>query len=174
MSGQSEARNRSSKIAVLTALAANVGVAVSKIIAYLFTRSSSMLAESVHSIADSVNEVLLIVGGRQSAQQPTRMHPFGYARNRYVFAFVVAIFLFFGSGAFTLWRGVEKLQNPEAIFHPAWAIAVLVVAMCFEGFALHIAVKRSAATQGNPSLSVFIRHAKAPELVVVLLEDLSA
>ncbi|MDB4953391.1 MAG: cation transporter [Myxococcales bacterium] len=174
MSKQSDERNKASSIAVLTALAANVAVAVSKIIAYLFTRSSSMLAEAVHSLADSVNEVLLIVGGRQAVQEPTRMHPFGYARNRYVFAFVVAIFLFFGSGAFALWRGIEKLRDPEPIFYPGWAIAVLVVAMIFEGFALRTAVKRSAATQGNPSVGTFIKHAKTPELVVVLLEDLSA
>jgi cation diffusion facilitator family transporter len=173
MSKQSDDRNRSSSIAVVTALAANVGVAISKIIAYLFTRSTSMLAESVHSLADSANEVLLLIGGRQSEQKPTRMHPFGYARNRYVFAFVVAICLFFGSGAFALWRGIEKLRDAEPIFHPAWAIAVLVVAMIFEGFALRTAVKRSGA-QGKLSLRNFIKHAKTPELVVVLLEDLSA
>lgn len=162
-------------VAIVAALGANVGVAISKVVAFVFTHSSSMLAEAVHSFADSINEVLLLVGSRQAEREPTHEHPFGHARNRYVFAFVVAILLFFGSGVFALWQGVRKLQAPAPVEHPTWALAVLGIAMVLEGLALRTTTKRSAEAHGEVSFRKFVLHSKTtPELLVVLLEDMGA
>jgi len=161
--------------AIVAALGANIGVALSKVVAFVFTRSSSMLAEAVHSFADSVNEVLLLVGSRAAARKATHEHPFGHARNRYVFAFGVAILLFFGSGVFAVWQGIKKLQAPEPIQHPTWALAVLGIAVVLEGLALRTTTKRSAEAHGEVSFRKFVFHARrTPELLVVLLEDLGA
>src|ERR1700733_7961623 len=161
-------------VAILAALGANVAVAASKIVAYLFTGSSSLLAEAGHSVADSINEVLLLVGGRAADQRPTRRHPFGFGRERYVFAFVVAIMLFLVGGVFALWRDATKLRHPAPISHPGWALGVLLVAAVFESISLHTAIKKSGASQPTPSVIHFVFHAKSPELIVVLLEDLGA
>lgn len=171
---EAEVDDDGSGAAVLAALAANVGVALAKIVAWLATRSSSMLAESIHSIADSVNEILLLIGRRAADQAPTKEHPFGYARNRYLFSFLVAVILFVGSGLVVVWRGVTKLQNPEPIEHAKWAIGVLVIAMGLEGASLRTAAKRSSAASGDRPLHHFVRHTKTPELIVVLLEDMGA
>src|SRR5947208_783543 len=149
--------------AIVTALAANLGVAASKLVAFLFTHSSAMLAETIHSAADSINEVLLLVGRNRAAQAPSEEHPFGYAGERYVFSFIVAIILFFGSGLFAVWRGVVKLEAPQPVEHAQWAIAVLGIAIVLEGFSLRTAAKRSKG-----SLPDFVRNAKTPELLVVL------
>ena len=162
-------------VAIVAALGANIGVALCKVIAFVFTRSSSMLAEAVHSFADSINEVLLLVGSRAAARKATHEHPFGHARNRYVFSFVVAILLFFGSGAFAVWEGVKKLEAPAPIQHPTWALAVLAIALVLEGLALRTTTKRSAEAHGEVSFRTFVLHARrTPELLVVLLEDLGA
>jgi cation diffusion facilitator family transporter len=158
-----------SRYAILAALAANVGVAASKLVAFLFTHSSAMLAETIHSAADSLNELLLLAGRRAAKQEPSDEHPFGYARERYVFSFVVAIILFFGSGVLAVWRGVAKLGDPKPVDHWMWAIVVLVVAAGLEGMSLRAAKKRSGAPLPN-----IVRDSKTPELVVVLLEDLGA
>ncbi len=160
--------------AIVAALTANCGIAVTKFIAFLVSGSSSMLAESVHSLADSGNQVLLLVGGKRARRAATPSHPFGYGRERYVYAFMVSIVLFSIGGAFSLYEGVHKLQHPEPI-DAAWLpIAVLLIAIGLEAFSLRTALKESAEQRMGISILTFVRRAKAPELPVVLLEDIAA
>ncbi|SFN39296.1 cation diffusion facilitator family transporter [Mycetocola miduiensis] len=160
--------------AILAAFLANVGIAVTKFIAFLFSGSSSMLAESVHSLADAGNQLLLIFGGRQAKRAADKEHPFGYGRERYVYAFVVAIILFSIGGVFSIYEGIEKLQNPHPIEVPWLPLVVLAIAMGLESFSLRTAVRESNLVRGKQSWVSFIRRAKAPELPVVLLEDVAA
>jgi cation diffusion facilitator family transporter len=160
--------------AIIAALLANLGIAVTKFIAFVFSGSSSMLAESVHSLADSGNQALLLVGGRRAQREASVSHPFGYGRERYVFAFVVSIVLFSVGGVFSLYEGVEKLTHPHPLEVPWLPVVVLVVAIGLESFSLRTAIKESIPFKGNATWMQFIRHSKAPELPVVLLEDLAA
>ncbi|SMG17449.1 cation diffusion facilitator family transporter [Agreia pratensis] len=160
--------------AIIAALAANLGIALTKFIAFLFSGSSSMLAESVHSAADSGNQLLLLLGGRKSRKQADRAHPFGYGRERYVYAFVVSIILFSVGGVFALYEGIEKINNPHPLEVWWLPMLVLVIAIGLEGFSLRTAIGESNHTRGSLSWLQFIRRAKAPELPVVLLEDTAA
>lgn len=160
--------------AIVAALTANFGIAVTKFIAFLVSGSSSMLAESVHSLADSGNQVLLLVGSKRAKRAATPSHPFGYGRERYIYAFMVSIVLFSIGGVFSLYEGVHKLQHPEPI-DAAWLpIAVLLIAIGLESFSLRTALKESAEQRQGISVLTFVRRAKAPELPVVLLEDIAA
>jgi cation diffusion facilitator family transporter len=159
---------------VLTALAANLGVAAAKFVAAAITGSASMLAEGVHSVADSGNQVLLLIGGRRARQAPSALHPFGYARARYVYAFLVAIVLFVLGGLYALYEGYHKVIDPHPLSSPAVAIVVLLVAMMLEGYALRTAVREANRTRGNRNWLQFVRRARAPELPVLLLEDSGA
>jgi cation diffusion facilitator family transporter len=161
--------------AILAALLANIGIAISKFVAFLVTGASSMLAEAIHSVADSGNQVLLLVGGKRAARAATPQHPFGYGRDRYIYAFIVAIVLFSVGGLFAIYEGVHKLQHPEELTSPIWAIGVLVVAIALESFSFRTAIKETAAVK-PPSMSYwrFIRSARQPELPVILLEDFGA
>lgn len=160
--------------AIVAALGANLGIAVSKFVAFAFTGSSSMLAEGVHSTADSANQVLLLVGGRRAQRPASAAHPFGYGRYRYLYAFLVAIVIFLLGGVFALYEGVEKVLHPEHVESPVWAFAVLAVAVVLESFSLRTAVRESAHSRGDQGWVDFVRHARAPELVVVVLEDFGA
>ena len=162
--------------AILAALAANVGIAITKFTAFLLTGSSSMLAESVHSVADSGNQVLLLFGGRRSQQAATPLHPFGFGRARYVYAFIVSVVLFSVGGLFALYEAWHKFQHPEPITGRWWwvPIAVLLVAMVLEGFSFRTAIRESNHVRGALSWVGFIRTSKAPELPVILLEDFAA
>ena len=162
--------------AILAALAANVGIAVTKFVAYLLTQSSSMLAESIHSVADSGNQLLLLIGGRRARRGPTPQHPFGFGRERYLYAFIVSIVLFSVGGLFALYEAYHKWHDPHPIEGRWWwvPLAVLVAAIVMEGFSLRTAVRESNHTRGQRSWVQFVRTAKAPELPVVLLEDLAA
>ena len=161
--------------AIVAALVANIGIAISKFIAYLVTGASSMLAESIHSVADASNQVLLLVGGKRAARAATPQHPFGYGRDRYIYSFIVAIVLFSVGGLFAIYEGYHKLTHPEELTSPQWAIGVLVVAIVLESLSMRTAVKETSAVK-PPSQSYwqFIRHARQPELPVILLEDLGA
>ncbi|MCW2902805.1 MAG: cation diffusion facilitator family transporter [Streptosporangiaceae bacterium] len=160
--------------AIVAALAANLGIAASKFVAFLFTGSSSMLAESIHSVADSGNQGLLLLGRKRSERARTPEHPFGYGRERYFYAFVVAVVLFTVGALFSLYEGYHKISHPEEVKSPVWAFAVLVIAIGLEGFSFRTAIKESNELRGDRSWVSFIRRAKAPELPVVLLEDLGA
>ena len=160
--------------AIVAALLANVGIAIVKFVAFLFSGSSSMLAESVHSLADTGNQALLLVGGRKSRKSADDAHPFGYGRERYVFAFVVSIILFSVGGVFSIFEGVEKLITPSPLTNPWVPVIVLVVSIVLEGFSFRTAVRESRHLRGKESIPTFIRHAKAPELPIVMLEDFAA
>ncbi|TMR08045.1 cation transporter [Nonomuraea turkmeniaca] len=160
--------------AIVAALAANLAIAVGKFVAAAFTGSSSMLAEGIHSVADSGNQVLLLVGGKRAQRARTKEHPFGYGRERYFYAFVVAVVLFTIGAAFSLYEGYGKLTHPHALTSPAWAFGVLIFAIGAETLSFRTAIKESNAVRGNQSWWAFIRRSKSPELPVILLEDLGA
>src|SRR6185369_11110443 len=160
--------------AIIAALAANVGIAASKFVAFLFTGSSSMLAESVHSTADTANQVLLLIGGRRSRQPASQLHPFGYGRFRYLYGFLVTMVIFLVGGVFALYEGWQKLRHPHDIESPIWAFAVLVIAIGLESFSLRTAVRESDPSRRGAPWLAFSRRTKSPELPVVLLEDFGA
>jgi cation diffusion facilitator family transporter len=161
--------------AIIAALSANLGIAVTKFIAWLLTGSSSMLAEAIHSVADSGNQLLLLIGGKQSQKRATPEHPFGYGRERYIYAFIVSIVLFSVGGLFALYEGYHKIRHPEPIESWQWVpVVVLVIAIALEGYSFMTAVKESNHTRGKVTWINFVRRAKAPELPVVLLEDTGA
>ena len=161
--------------AIIAALFANIGIAVTKFIAFLLTSSSSMLAESIHSVADSSNQGLLLLGGKRAKRDATPEHPFGYGRERYVYAFVVAIVLFSLGGLFALYEAYHKWADPHPIENWQWVpVTVLLTAIALESYSLWTAVKESNAIRGDQSWVEFVRKAKAPELPVVLLEDIGA
>ena len=161
--------------AILAALAANLGIAVTKFVAFLLTRSSSMLAESIHSLADSGNQVLLLVGGKRAQRVATEEHPFGFGRSRYLYAFIVSVVLFTVGGLFALYEAYHKWAHPEGITAWHWVpVAVLVAAIAMESFSFRTAIVESNHTRGGRSWWRFIRESKSPELPVVLLEDSAA
>ncbi len=161
--------------AILAAFSANLGIAVAKFVAWAFSGSASMLAEGIHSLADSGNQLLLMLGGRKSRKAADSEHPFGYGRERYVYAFVVSIILFSVGGLFSIYEGVEKLTSPHELENAWLPMLVLVIAICLESFSLRTAVKESNHSRAaGQSWVSFIRRAKAPELPVVLLEDVAA
>ena len=160
--------------AIVAALVANAGIAVAKLVGFLVTGSSSMLAESVHSLADTSNQGLLLLGGRRAQRAATPEHPFGYGRDRYFYSFVVALLLFTLGSVFALYEGIHKLHNPEPLSSPLVAVAILVVAVALEGYSFRTAIQESRPLKGAGSWWTFIRQAKVPELPVVLLEDFGA
>ncbi|AYF72644.1 cation diffusion facilitator family transporter [Nocardia yunnanensis] len=162
------------KKAILAALSANAGIAVAKFIGAALTGSASMLAEAVHSVADTSNQGLLLLGQRRAAQEADQLHPFGYGRNRYFYSFVVALVIFALGSLYALWEGVHKVQHPEELSNPIVAIAILGIAIALEGFSFVTAMRESAPLKGNASWWRFIRNSRNPELPVVLLEDSGA
>lgn len=160
--------------AVVAALVANAGIAVAKFIGYLITGSSSMLAESVHSVADTSNQGLLLLGGRRAKRAATAEHPFGYGRVRYFYSFVVALLLFSLGSVFALYEGIHKLEKPEALTSALVAVVILVVAIALESYSFRTAIVESRPLKGSGTWWQFIRQSKVPELPVVLLEDLGA
>jgi cation diffusion facilitator family transporter len=161
--------------AVVAALIANAGIAVTKFVAFLLTGSSSMLAESIHSVADSGNQVLLLVGGKRSRREATDAHPFGYGRERYIYAFIVSIVLFSVGGLFAVYEGIHKVRHPEGIDSWQWVpITVLVIAIGLESISFRTAITEANHVRGRTRWVPFIRHARAPELPVILLEDFGA
>lgn len=160
--------------AIVAALGANLAIAVAKFVAFAFSGSSSMLAEGVHSVADSGNQALLLLGGKKATKAADEEHPFGYGRERYIFGFLVSIVLFTIGGVFALYEGYEKIREPHEIEHWYWPVGVLLFAVIAEGFSFRTAINESNGLRGEQSWASFIRTAKAPELPVVLLEDFGA
>ena len=160
--------------AIIAALAANAGIAVAKFIGFLITGSSSMLAESVHSVADTANQGLLLLGGKQAKRAATPEHPFGYGRDRFFYGFVVALLLFTLGSVFALYEGIEKIGHPEELTNPIVAVIILFVAIALEGYSFRTAIHESRELKGALSWWQFIRQATTPELPVVLLEDFGA
>lgn len=162
--------------AIIAALTANLGIAVLKFVAFLLTRSSAMLAESIHSVADSANQILLIIGGKRSQRQPDAEHAFGFGQVRYLYAFLVSIVIFSVGGLFALYEAWEKFHDPHGIEGPWWwvPLVILLASIGLEGRSFMVARRESMAGGKHPSLRQFIRATKEPELPVVLLEDAAA
>lgn len=161
--------------AVVTALCANIGIAIAKFAGFLLTGSSSMLAESVHSVADSSNQALLLLGGRGAARKASAVHQFGYGRVRYIAAFVVSIVLFSLGGVFALYEAWHKFADPHGIDSWKWVpVAVLLVALALESFALRTAVLEANHVRGDLSLWEYVKASRSPEIPVILLEDAGA
>ena len=168
--------------AVIAALLANLGIALTKFVAFFLTGFSSMLAEAIHSVADSGNQILLLVGGKRSQREATPLHPFGFGRERYVYSFIVSIVLFTLGGCFALyeaWHKFEETRGDSSYdpFESRWwwvPVVVLVIAIGMEGFSFRTAVRESNKVRGSRSWVRFVRGAKAPELPVILLEDFGA
>jgi cation diffusion facilitator family transporter len=160
--------------AVFAAFAANLGIAVTKFVAFALTGSASMLAEAVHSVADTGNELLLIIGRGRSRRPRSEEHPFGFGRERYFYGFVVSVMLFTVGATFSVYDGLHKILNPEPVHSPFIALGVLALSAVLESFSLRTGVAEANMVRGDRSWGTFIRRTKAPELPVVLLEDLAA
>jgi cation diffusion facilitator family transporter len=161
-------------VAIIAALLANAGIALAKFIGFLITGSSSILAEAVHSVADTANQGLLLLGRHTARRQATQQHPFGYGRDRYFYSFVVALLLFSLGSVFALYEGAHKIHSHDPISSPLVAIGILVVAIVLEGFSFRTAVRESRPLKRSDSWWQFIKQSKSPELPVVLLEDSGA
>lgn len=163
-----------SKKAIVAAFAANFGIALAKLVAFVFTGAASMLAEAIHSFADTSNQGLLILGGRLATKAQDKGHAFGYGRERYFWAFVVALVIFTMGAAFAIYEGIEKLIQPHKVESPLWAVGTLVVAIVLESLSLRTAMRESRPLKGDATWWRFIHDSKVPELPVVLLEDVGA
>jgi cation diffusion facilitator family transporter len=163
-----------SRKAIIAALVANSGIAIAKFVGFLLTGSASLLAEAVHSVADTSNQGLLLFGGSRARRKATPEHPFGYGRERYFWAFVVALVLFSMGGLFAIYEGIEKLRHPHAPESFGIAVGILLVAIALETFSLGTAVREANRVRGKQSWWSFIHRSKNPELPVVLLEDVGA
>ena len=168
------AQAEGSRKAIIAAFFANLGIAIAKFVGFFFTGAASMLAEAVHSVADTSNQGLLLLGERKARRRPTAEHPFGFGTERYFWAFVVALVIFTLGSLFALFEGEEKLRHPHTLESAGWAVGILVLAIVFESFSLRTAVRESRHVKGDESWWAFIRRAKVPELPVVLLEDTGA
>lgn len=160
--------------AIVAAFFANLGIAIAKFMAFVFTGASSMLAEAIHSLADTGNQALLLFGGRSARRQETETHQFGFARERYFWSFVVALVLFTLGGVFAIYEGIDKLRHPHEIDSPVWAFGVLIFAIVLESFSFRTAIHEAKPLKGEASWWSFIKRSRNPELPVVLLEDLGA
>jgi cation diffusion facilitator family transporter len=166
--------------AVVAALLANAGIAITKFVAFVLTGMSSMLAEAIHSVADAGNQGLLLLGGKQARREATEEHPFGYGRERYIYAFVVSIVLFSVGGLFAIYEGYHKFHqirtgHPEDPGKWWWVpLVVLGIAIVMESLSFRTAIIETNKIRGEASFAQFVRRAKQPELPVILLEDLAA
>ena len=163
-----------SRRAIAAAFLANLGIALAKLVGFLVTGAASLLAEAIHSAADTVNEGLLFLGDVRSHKAPDEAHPFGFGRERYFWPFIVALVLFAGGGLFALAEAVEKLVTPHDLESLPWAVGILLVAVVLEGWSLRTAVRESRRAKGGQSWLGFVLHSKRAELTVVLLEDTGA
>ncbi|MDR0912618.1 MAG: cation diffusion facilitator family transporter [Methanobrevibacter sp.] len=175
MTNQKENNSNGGTKAVLTALLSNILIAVSKFVAFIVTASASMLAESIHSFADSVNQILLLFGNKQSKRPADDLHPFGYGREQYFYAFVVSLILFSIGGCFAILEAIEKIQTPHEVSSSLLLpLIILFIALILETFSLSVAIKESKPYKGDKGYFEFIKTAKNPELMVCLLEDTAA
>jgi len=160
--------------AVLAALVANAGIAVAKFVGFALTRSSAMLAEAIHSVADMSNQALLLLGGRRSRRAPTETHQFGHGRERYFWSFVVALVLFTVGAAFAIHEGIDKVRHPHEMDAPALAVVILMAGIVLETWSLRTAVVEASPLKGGRTWWTFVVRSRNPELPVVLLEDVGA
>ncbi len=162
------------KKTILAALIANVGIAIAKFIGFAITKSSTMLAEGIHSSADSANQLLLLLGTQRAKRTPSTKHPFGYGRERYFWSFVVALILFSLGSLFAIYEGIEKIRHPHTLENASWAIGILIFGIFIESFSFRTAIVEAKTIKGETSWSKFVIRSKQPEIPVVLLEDAGA
>jgi cation diffusion facilitator family transporter len=160
--------------AIIAAFLANLGIAAAKLVGFAFTGSASMLAEAIHSAADTTNQGLLMLGRRKARQPATPNHPFGYGRERFFWSFVVALVIFSFGSVFALFEGIDKVRSPHELDSVGWAIAILFFAIALEAYSFRTAIIESRPIKGNGSWWAFIRRSRVPELPVLLLEDFGA
>jgi cation diffusion facilitator family transporter len=163
-----------SRRAIAAAFAANLGIAIAKFVAFAFTGAASMLAEAIHSLADTGNQLLLVVGGKRAERAADEQHPFGHGSERYFYAFVVALVLFSLGSLFAIVEGVDRYRHPGSVGDPLWAYVVLAISIVLEGLSLRTAMKDARPRKRQLSWRSFIRKTKSPELSVLLLEDSGA
>ena len=159
---------------VVAALLANSGIAAAKFVGFFFTRSSSMLAEAIHSVADAGNQALLLLGVRKAAKRPSKEHPFGYGRERYFWSFIVALVIFTLGAGFAVYEGIEKVRHPHEIKGLWWAVGILGIGIVLESLSFRTAIREARPLLDGRGWWQFIRRSRSPELPVVLLEDLGA
>jgi cation diffusion facilitator family transporter len=160
--------------AVIAALLANTGIAISKFFAFAITGSTSMLSEAIHSVADAFNQVLLLIGGKRSKRVADDKYQFGYGRVRYVYGFMVAIVLFMVGGIYSFYEGLHKWNHPEPVKDFWIAIIVLLVAIVLESLSFRTAIIETNKVRGSRSFAKFVKDSRQPELPVILLEDFGA
>ncbi len=160
--------------AIIAAFLANLGIAIAKVVGWIFTGSSSMLAESIHSFADTGNQGLLMLGHKLAQRDATVQHPFGYGRERYFWAFIVSLVLFALGSVFSIVEGIDKIRHPHPLDDLSWAIGILIGGILLEGWSFRTAVVEANRIRGRATWSDFIRRSRSPELPVVLLEDAGA
>lgn len=161
--------------AIVAAMSANLGIAATKAVAWLLTGSSSMMAESIHSLADTSNQVMMLLGSRRSRRQPDELHQFGYGRSRYIAAFLVSIVLFSLGGLFALYEAFHKFTHPEAITSWQWVpVVVLLVSCALEGRSLWVALHSARGSRAHLSLAQYVRQSRSPEIPVIIMEDVAA
>ncbi len=159
---------------IAAAFAANLGLAGAKLAGFAITGAASMLAESVHSLADTANQGLLLLGASRAAREATPEHPFGFGRERYFWAFIVAMLLFSMGSLFSIHEGIDKLRHPHELKSAGVAVGILLFGIALEAWSFRTALREAQKLRGTGSLWNFIRRSKTPELPVVLLEDLGA
>ena len=162
------------KKTILAALIANLGIAIAKFVGFAITKSSTMLAEGIHSSADSANQMLLLMGTQRAKREPSSKHPFGYGRERYFWSFVVALILFSLGSLFAIYEGIEKIRHPHALNNASWAIGILIFGIFIESFSFRTAIVEARTIKGESTWSKFVVRSKQPEIPVVLLEDAGA
>ena len=162
------------KKTILAALIANLGIAIAKFAGFAITKSSTMLAEGIHSSADSANQLLLLLGTRRAKREPSSKHPFGYGRERYFWSFVVALILFSLGSLFAIYEGIEKIRHPHALNNASLAIGILIFGIFIESFSFRTAIVEAKTIKGETTWSKFVIRSKQPEIPVVLLEDAGA
>jgi cation diffusion facilitator family transporter len=160
--------------AIVAAFLANLGIAIAKFVGFLLTGAASMLAEAIHSVADASNQGLLMYGTKAARKPADEEHPFGYGNRRYFWAFIVALVLFSMGGLFAIYEGIEKLRHPHELESIGIAVGILLFAIAVESWSCSVAFREANKVRHGRSWWQFIRRAKAPELPVVLLEDLGA
>jgi len=167
-------KGNSSKTVILSAFAANLFIAIMKFIVAMITKSSAMLAETIHSLADTLNQVFLLIGIRKGRKEPDSSHPFGFSGELYFWSFIVAIMLFTMGAVFSIYEGIHKLKNPEAILNINYAFLVLFLSLIAESFAFQKAFRKVKREKGEMKVLEYLRKTKKSELIVVFLEDLAA
>lgn len=164
-----------SNIAIYGAIGANLLIAISKFTASFFTGSSAMLAEGIHSLVDTGNGLLLLMGIKRSKQKPDKLHPFGYGKEVYFWSFVVSILIFALGGGFAIYEGIHALQDPHMIEDPTWNYVVLIAAIAFEGTALVLALKAfNKSRSRSQNIITSIVRSKDAATFAIIIEDTAA